>query len=130
MHDLILQCASARILDVWRVAVDKSSHQSLESYAHSALWSDIVKLSSSLVSGYLDQPYSGDQEFRNNTLILGRLLDYVELTHAMKHGDIGRVEATFMRWVFIFKSVGKHKYASQLVKTMNDLRFVYPERLA
>ncbi|KAI0090786.1 hypothetical protein BDY19DRAFT_1035348 [Irpex rosettiformis] len=130
MHDLILQCASARILDVWRVAINKLSHSSLESFADSSSWSDIVELSHDLVKGYLDQPLRGDQEFRNNTLILGRLLDYVELTHAMKHGDIGRVEATFLKWVFIFKSVGKHKYASQLIKTMNDLRFVYPARLA
>ncbi|KAI0083556.1 hypothetical protein BDY19DRAFT_1079007 [Irpex rosettiformis] len=130
MHDLILQCTSARILDVWRAAISKLSHLSLESYAQSASWSDIIELSHGLVKDYLDQPLRGDQEFRNNTLILGRLLDYIELTHAMKYGDIGRVEATFLKWVFIFKSVGKHKYASQLIKTMNDLRFVYPPRLA
>ncbi|KAI0733004.1 hypothetical protein BC629DRAFT_1572982, partial [Irpex lacteus] len=130
MHDLIRQCATARMLDVWRIAINKNVQQSIESYAESVSWPDVVELSRDLVKNYLDQPLTGDQEFRNNTIILARLLDYVELTHAMKHGDIGRVEATFLRWVFIFKSVGKHKYATQLVKTLNDLRFVYPARLA
>ncbi|KAI0702312.1 hypothetical protein BC835DRAFT_1411137 [Cytidiella melzeri] len=128
MHDLILQCAAARMLDIWRVEVEK--HRSLEEYAASSSWLDLERMSLLLAEKYLDKSTAKDGEFRNNTLILGRLLDYVELTHAMKHGDIGRVENTFLRWVCIFKSVGKHKYASQLVKTMLDLKFVYPERLA
>lgn len=48
----------------------------------------------------------------------------------MKHGDIGHVEATFLHWVFVFKSVGKHKYAAALVKVMNDLKYTYPLSLA
>ncbi|KAI0691137.1 hypothetical protein BC835DRAFT_1417357 [Cytidiella melzeri] len=128
MHDLILQCAAARMLDIWRVEVEK--HRSLEEYAASSSWLDLERMSLLLAEKYLDKSTAKDGEFRNNTLILGRLLDYVELTHAMKHGDIGRVENMFLCWVCIFKSVGKHKYASQLVKTMLDLKFIYPERLA
>ncbi|KAI0085494.1 hypothetical protein BDY19DRAFT_996633 [Irpex rosettiformis] len=130
MHDLILQCAMARMLDVWRVVVEKLPEGTLAVYAEAASWADIEKLSHDLVANYVDRQTAIDQELRNNTLILGRLLDYVELTHALKHGDIGRVEATFLRWTFVFKSVGKHKYATQLIKTMYDLRYVYPERLA
>ena len=129
MHDLILQCAAARILDIWRIEVGRSGFRSLDSYAESASWSDIEKVSLSLVKKYVDQSSAKDREFRNNTLILGRLLDYVELTHAMKHGDIGRVEETFLQWAFIFKSVGKHKYSAHLIKMSVNLQFVYPPSL-
>ncbi|KAI0688586.1 hypothetical protein BC835DRAFT_301430 [Cytidiella melzeri] len=131
MHDLITQCVAARMLDIWRVEVENHARQSLKEWATLATWADIEELPLSLTGKYVDKVLAArDQEFRNNSLILARLLDYVELAHAMKHGDIGRVEATFRRWVFIFKSVGKHKYAAQLIKTMADLKYVYPERLA
>lgn len=68
MHDLILQCATARMLDVWRVAINKVSNQPLEAYAQSVSWPDLIELSRDLVKNYLDQPLAGDQEFRNNTL--------------------------------------------------------------
>ncbi|KAI0750575.1 hypothetical protein BC629DRAFT_1584883 [Irpex lacteus] len=130
MHDLIAQCATARMLDIWRVETQNRGYSSLDSYAAAASWSDIEEMSMSLVHKYIDKSAAKDQEFRNNTLILGRLLDYVELAHAMKHGDIGRVEGTFLKWAFVFKSVGKHKYSAHLIKTMVNLRFVYPDRLA
>lgn len=130
LHELILQCAAARMLDVWRVEVDKRRGLTLEQFSKVATWSEIESLSVTLAQKYMDKAGSKDHEFRNNSLILARLLDYVELAHAMKHGDIGRVEATFLHWAFIFKSVGKHKYAAQLVKTANDLKYVYPEKLS
>jgi hypothetical protein len=130
MHDVILQCATARMLDIWRVEIKIRMGESLEQYAARTTWSELEKISSVLVDTYVDKPSAKDQEFRNNSLILGRLLSYVELTHAMKHGDIGRVEATFLEWVPVFKSVGKHKYANQLVKTLIDFQHVYPPRLS
>ncbi|RPD52131.1 hypothetical protein L227DRAFT_515315 [Lentinus tigrinus ALCF2SS1-6] len=133
MHDLIHQCAAARMLDAWRVEVGRHnpSHSTLEAFATSQpSWEDVEALSLALVARYVDKPGSPDGEFRNASLILGRLLLYVELCHAMKHGDIGRVERTFLHWVFVFKKVGKHKYASELVRISNNLKHTYPPRLA
>lgn len=132
MHELILQCTTARMVDIFRVEVgNRHLGDSLAGFAATKpQWEDIVKLSIDIATTYLDKPTSSDAEFRNNSLILARLLQYVELHHAMRHGDIGRVEATFLHWTFVFKSVGKHKYATQLVRTLIDLRYVYPERLA
>ncbi|KAF9493445.1 hypothetical protein BDN71DRAFT_1508550 [Pleurotus eryngii] len=131
MHEIIHQSAYARMLDCWQVKV-KTCLQltTLEAFAESKLtWDQIVELSLVLAQTYVDHEHTDNQEFRNNSLILGRLIQYVKLAHAMKHGDIGRVKATFLHWVFVFKSVGKHKYVTHLVKVMNDLRYVYPERL-
>ncbi|KAI0071748.1 hypothetical protein K474DRAFT_1606364, partial [Panus rudis PR-1116 ss-1] len=133
MHDLIHQCGTARMLDIWETEIHKrnSSHTSLADFANSnPSWQDVVDLSLQIVRTYVDKPNEKDAVFRNSSLILARLLLYIELAHAMKHGDIGQVELTFMDWAFIFKTVSKHKYAAALVKTVNDLRYVYPPRLA
>ncbi|TFK78632.1 hypothetical protein K466DRAFT_507002 [Polyporus arcularius HHB13444] len=133
MHDLIHQCADGRMLDVWRVEVNRRNpdHATLEDFASSTpTWEAIEAMSLSLVASYVDKPASQDGDFRNASLVLGRLLLYVELCHAMKHGDIGRVERTFLHWVFVFKKVGKHKYATELVRIMNELNHVYPPGLA
>jgi len=133
MHDLVHQCASARMLDCWRVELARrdATIQSLSDFAaQKPSWDAIVDLLYCLATKYLDSSDAADVEAQNNSLILGRLVRYVELCHAMKHGDIGRVEQSFMHWVFVFKSVGKHKYATHIIKLVNDMHYVYPDRLA
>ena len=132
MHELIHQCASARMLDIWRVEVSKRNPtcKSLHEYAQmTPTWEDLVEISIYIALNYLDKPKVNDLEFRNNSITLARLLQYTELAHAMKHGDIGRVEATFLHWALVFKSVRKHKYAAYLIKVMVDMKHVYPEPL-
>jgi len=114
MHDLIHQCGWARMLDCWCVEVSKRNPtcKTLDDYAQSTpAWEDIVELSIYLALNYLDQVDAYDIEFRNNSIILARLLQYIKLAHAMKYGDIGRIKATFVHWALVFKSVHKHKYA-------------------
>jgi len=64
--------------------------------AKEPLWQEIVMLSQRLAMEYLDRDTAADTEFGNNTVILAQLLQYLEVCHAMKHGNIGRVEAMFM----------------------------------
>ncbi|KAI0072064.1 hypothetical protein K474DRAFT_1678964 [Panus rudis PR-1116 ss-1] len=135
MHELIKQFALARMLEVWRVEVHKcnSAHTSLALFADSKpTWQDVVNLSLRIAKDYLSVPAmaTSDKLLRNNKIILARLLLYVETADAMKYGDIGRVEATFLPWASIHKTVSKHKYSAWLIKTRNDLMYVYPERLA
>jgi hypothetical protein len=92
-------------------------------------WEDLVEISIYLASNYLDKPYAEDFKFQNNLITLACLLQYIELTHAMKYGDIGHVKATFLHWALVFKSVHKHKYATYLLKLMVDMEYVYPEPL-
>ncbi|CAK5275025.1 unnamed protein product, partial [Mycena citricolor] len=54
---------------------------------------------------------------------------YEEITHAMNHGDIGRVETCFPAWIYIFKGTGKHKYAAHMIKFLRDVHFIYPPQL-
>ncbi|GLB35134.1 hypothetical protein LshimejAT787_0206990 [Lyophyllum shimeji] len=132
MHEVIHQCGWARMLDCWRVELQKQdpSCTSVEAYAATKpSWDDIVAVSITLATNYLDKPNAEDMEFRNSSITLARLVQYIELAHAMKHGDIGRVEMTFLHWAYVFKSVRKHKYSAYLIKLMNDMKHVYPEQL-
>ena len=47
----------------------------------------------------------------------------------MNAGDIGRIETLFLPWIALLKGCGKHKYARQMVKFLQDIHFVYPEPL-
>jgi len=132
MHDLIHQCGSAWMLDCWCVEVIKHNPtcKSLDDYAQTTpAWEDLVEISMYLALNYLDKPDAEDLEFRNNSITLAHLSRYIKLAHAMKYGDIGRIEATFLDWALVFKSVRKHKYAAYLIKLMVDMRHVYPEPL-
>jgi hypothetical protein len=132
MHELIHQCGWARMLECWCVEIVRRNPtcKTLEDYAQKKpSWDELVEISTCLVANYLDKPSHEDLEFRNNSLVLAHLIQYIELAHAMKHGDIGRVEATFLHWAFVFKSVRKHKYSAYLIKLMVDMKYIYPEPL-
>ena len=70
-----------------------------------------------------------DQQFENQTVRNRDYLLYVDLCNAMNAGDIGRVEVSFLPWIYIFCATGKHKYASQLARFLKNLHEVYPPAL-
>lgn len=53
----------------------------------------------------------------------------MDLCHAMNAGDIERVEASFLPWVYIFRATGKHKYATHMTKFLINMNFNYPTSL-
>ncbi|EPQ58924.1 hypothetical protein GLOTRDRAFT_23636, partial [Gloeophyllum trabeum ATCC 11539] len=142
MHEVIQHVGIASRLDCWREQVHKLNHNidSLEKWAAAKpTWEEIVTVSSHLVRNYVagqELPTQRlrpgkvrDEQYENTLLKNQHCLLYEELTYAMNAGDIGRVEDCFMPWVFIFRACGKHKYATQMVKFLHDVHFVYPERL-
>jgi hypothetical protein len=86
------------MLKCWRVEVmrHKPSCTGLDNYAQmKPTWEELVEISIHLATKYLDKPHTDDLEFWNNSITLALLLQYIELAHVMKHGDMGSVEATF-----------------------------------
>ncbi|KAG2090510.1 hypothetical protein BD769DRAFT_1371641 [Suillus cothurnatus] len=70
------------------------------------------------------------QRFKNQTLRNRDELLYIDLCQAMNTGDIGRVEASFLPWIYIFKATSKHKYLSQISRFLNNLQFNWLESLS
>ncbi|KAH9023949.1 hypothetical protein EDB85DRAFT_1870357 [Lactarius pseudohatsudake] len=145
MHDVVHHELRATILECWRIevsALDPENWTSLEAFAASKLdWDLVVKISEEIVWKYVatveglaqlrTKPETErDQQFENQTLQNRDYLLYVDLCNTMNAGDIGRVEASFLPWIYIFCATGKHKYALQLARFMKNLHEVYPPALS
>ena len=70
-----------------------------------------------------------DHQYENILTRIDYILLYEEFAYSMRCGDVGRMETCLRRWIPIFKSTGKHKYATHLLEFMTDVHFVYPESL-
>lgn len=143
MDSFIHHDAAASFLDCWRIHVQRvnPSYTSLKAFAEAQpAWETIVGISERIAVDNVagrhfrasrHQPGKDrDQVFENSMLKNRDFLLYIELHHALNHGDIGRVEATFVDWSMIFKATGKHKYAAHLIQTLMNLHHIYPEPLA
>ncbi|KAH9855610.1 hypothetical protein C2E23DRAFT_950349 [Lenzites betulinus] len=139
MHEVIQHVGIASRLDCWRVGVAQACKiDSLERWAATEpSWDDIVSLATQLVRTFVDDTSISrlrsqarrDQQWENTLLREKYFLLYEELSYAMNAGDIGRVEACFMPWVFIFRGCGKHKYATQMIWFLHNVHRVYPPGL-
>ncbi|KAF8589050.1 hypothetical protein K439DRAFT_1333647 [Ramaria rubella] len=138
MHTFIHHETAASILDCWRIHVTcrNGAHRSLKDFAESKpTWETIVEISEAITHGNIasggfasswgQEVREQDMVFENLQLKLRDFLLYVELHHAMTHGDISRVEATLVDWSLIFKVTGKHKYAAWVTQTLMNLNHVF-----
>ncbi|KAF8815306.1 hypothetical protein BYT27DRAFT_7226013 [Phlegmacium glaucopus] len=142
MHECIQHVGIVSRLEVWRLAAKARfpSVASLEDFAALAPeWNILVEMATEIA---LQHPTSAnfsrmrtrnagdrDQQLENMILREEYFLLYEEISHGLNHGDIGRVETCFMPWIFIFAGCGKHKYAAEMRRYLEDVHFVYPESL-
>ncbi|KAJ6617197.1 hypothetical protein B0H10DRAFT_2164482 [Mycena sp. CBHHK59/15] len=145
MHEVIAHIGAALRLDAWRVEVLRRNPQwtSLQVFADSKpSFALITEISDYLASHYVagaedlnifevrQRPMQERDQQHENVLQMHQYFNlYEELSFAMNFGDIGRIETLFPTWIYIFKAVGKHKYAAHMLKFMTDLHFVYPPPL-
>ncbi|KAF8961386.1 hypothetical protein BDZ97DRAFT_1905532 [Flammula alnicola] len=143
MHDLIHHDIAASMLNCWGLEAEGHNKKwsSLDAFANSQpSWDLIVEMSEDIVLKYVGNipnlrearkkpDHQRDKIFENQILRNRDELLYVELSHAMNAGDIGRVEETFLQWIYIFKATGKHKYAWHTLQFMFNLWKVYPPEL-
>jgi hypothetical protein len=143
MHDVIQHDIWTSMLDCWEreVKLYNATWVLLTAFAEAKpSWDDIVTISEVIAKKYIGtskillkerkKPESQtDQLFENQILRNRDELLYLELSHAMNSGDISRVEATFLHWIYMFKAAGKHKYATQILKFMFNLEFLYSPEL-
>ncbi|PPQ97757.1 hypothetical protein CVT26_001805 [Gymnopilus dilepis] len=144
MHDVIHHDIWAAMLDCWRLEAmaRNSAWKSLEDFAKAKPnWELIVDMSEAIVRKYVatlptiskerkKATEDRDQIFENQIIRNRDELLYLELSHAMNAGDIGRVEATFLPWIYMFRATGKHKYSTHMLQFMFNLRHVYSADLA
>ncbi|KAF9027204.1 hypothetical protein BDZ89DRAFT_1101935 [Hymenopellis radicata] len=137
MHEVIQHVGIVSRLDCWRI---ECGADSLDAFAESEpSWEKLTEMANALAKGYVSGPSFARERARpaaerdevkeNHDLRASLFLLYEEFTYALNWGDIGRLETTFMPWVYIFRSCGKHKYSTYLRKYLRDVHFRYPAGL-
>ncbi|KAF8448809.1 hypothetical protein L210DRAFT_3337811, partial [Boletus edulis BED1] len=142
MHQLIIYDGICRRLDCWHVEARSRNpcHDTLESFAASEpSFEDLQDVANKMAQTYVanhqirrmrkHESSHRDEQYENALLLNKYMLLYEELSYAMNHGDIGRVEACTIVWILIFKATGKHKYALQMTQFLCDIHFKFPEGL-
>lgn len=147
MHEVIAHEGIALRLDAWTTEVKRRDKTctTLENFAAtSPMESTITELSDYLAAHYVaggqestdifalrtQTPTAQRDHQHENILLMHKyFLLYEEMSFAMNHGDIGRVETLFPPWITIFRGTGKHKYASHMAKFLSDIHFVYTPEL-
>lgn len=143
MHEAIQHVGIVLRLDCWRIlAADlHDSCFSLEDLAaRQPTWEELVKMATKLCQSHvapndiqtttrLQDESARDAQHENGLIRQQCFLLYEELSYAMNNSDIERVEACFVPWMSIFSACGKHKYAAELKRYLEDVHFRYPEGL-
>ncbi|KIK76014.1 hypothetical protein PAXRUDRAFT_18507 [Paxillus rubicundulus Ve08.2h10] len=144
VHDVVHHDLWASMLDCWRLEAMRcnSTWSDLDKFASSKpSWELIESMSYHIVNKYVastkdlddarEKPQAQrDKRFENQTLRNRDKLLYIDLCHAMNAGDVGRVENSFLPWIYMFKATGKHKYTSQMTRFLTNLQFNYPKDLS
>ena len=143
MHEVIQHVGVASRLDIWRVEASRlpsSRTQSLEEFARTnPTWKDLCAMANSMVEKFVAQDNLSamrelpkaqrDKQYENSLLRMQYFLLYEEISHAMNAGDIGHVEICFLPWMMIFAACGKHKYATEMQRYLENVHFIYPKEL-
>lgn len=139
---IIQDSGRCRRLTCWVNAVEEmEKHSSLDDFAASQPSLETLKtLADHLAMNYVAggklerkrrtmTDKERDKQLENGLLMNKYFLLFEEISYAMNHGDIGRVEVCMLPWILIFKSTGKHKYATHLTRYLFNVHFVYPKGL-
>lgn len=147
IHEIIQHAGIVLRLDAWtqKIRQHNPAWKSLEQFAASnPPWELIETMSNELatecVAGedvtkpnlYMVRQRAKperDQEHENVLLTHQYLLKYEELSYSMNVGDIGRFDSNLPFWIYFFKGSGKPNYANAALQYLNDVLFVYPEKL-
>ena len=142
MHEVIQHVGIVGRLDMWRIAAKKcnSAHSDLTLFAGSKPeWGVLVEMANTMAlqdtkNNDISRLRAQDDKKRDkqweNTILRTQYFSlYEEMSHAINHGDIGRVEDLFAPWIQIFLGCGKHKYATEMRRHLVNMHFVYPAGL-
>ncbi|EKM73763.1 hypothetical protein AGABI1DRAFT_134132 [Agaricus bisporus var. burnettii JB137-S8] len=143
LHEVILHVGIVLRLDAWRIEVSRRHPEckSLEDWANTnPTWQEIVEIAIELVERFVGGPdlsdefrkddSQRDQAFEITKAYHKDFLLYEETNYSMNHGDIGRLDACLIEWVFYFMACGKTKYAQEMLHYLENMYIQYPKPLA
>lgn len=140
MHEVIQHVGIVSRLDCWVIEARKQGFESLEDFAASdPSWDYLEKISHRLAVEHVagsdilalraKTEQLRDETHENMLLRQQYFLLYEQMSFAMNMGDIGRIETLFLPWMYIFQGCGKHKYAGEMKRYLENVHFIYPKSL-
>ncbi|GLB39303.1 hypothetical protein LshimejAT787_0604650 [Lyophyllum shimeji] len=141
MHEVIQHVGIVSRLDCWSIEARKRGFETLDDFAASdPSLDELQQTANRLALEHVAGPDmsalrggtegSRDQQHENILLRQQYFLLYEQMSFAMNAGDIGRVETLFLPWMLIFQGCGKHKYAAELRRYLDNVHFIYPKGLS
>ncbi|THU87114.1 hypothetical protein K435DRAFT_682268 [Dendrothele bispora CBS 962.96] len=133
-HELLQISVAAHVIDGYRIF---SNTEDLEEWATSATWVDFEKVTNDVYEklfstkayNTLKNSSYRDTVHENNVLYNRDALFYIELVHAIKVGDIGRVTNVLRVWMIMMRAPKTMpKYADAIFETLGRVA-TYPEKL-
>jgi len=141
IHDAIRHIGACRRLDCLRVMVQEDQYTSLQAFADSQpRWGRVQVLARAAVRRFLPypdelppiqnkEPEERDEQLENSIGFNIYSALYEEMSYAMDHGDIGRVEMCLIAWAPLFEAAGKKKYSHHTIKLVHDLNHTFPPKM-
>ena len=137
-HDAIRNIGICRRLDCIRVLAEEGGYSGLQGFADSKpKWPDILTFARKVVKRFVpswpelqdmdkNEPEERDGQLENSLVFNVYSTLYEEMSYAMDHGDIGRVEMCLIAWAPLFEAAGKNKYSHHTIRLVYDLNNVFP----
>jgi hypothetical protein len=136
MHEVIQHVGIVSRFDCWVNEAQKQGFKTLEDFtASNPSWDYLEKISYRLAVEHVAGPDMSarsaeteqlrDELHENMLLRQQYFLLYEQMSFALNMGDIGRVETLFLPWMYIFQGCGKHKYAAEMKRYLENVHFIY-----
>lgn len=137
-RDLIFKSLYARVLHCLLLVSDSAS---LEDYAKTVTWDDLLLHAKSIVTRFADVDMvaglretrertgadGGDMVFESALLFMRDALLLREFCDAVKMGDSGRIVPVLKLWALSFRGSGKTKYAYETMMLIHNITHVWPK---
>lgn len=128
MDELLRHVFTATVLRLWEVSVENKEMCDLKKYSSeesSNLISDKVM---EIIDRDLKASNIEDIPSRNATLFLRDMMLYMELSSAIKVGDVGRIEKALNWLTIVFNAGGTPNYANELMHFRCCIKHVWDEQ--
>lgn len=128
MDEFLRHVFTAMVLRLWEVSMGAEEMQSLENYSDNAAFSDCINEKvMEIIDRDINAPNIENTSSRNATLFLRDMIMYMELSSAIKIGDIGRIEKALKWLTIIFHAGSTPHYAYELMHFRCCFKYVWDE---
>ncbi|KAF9080959.1 hypothetical protein BGX29_004873, partial [Mortierella sp. GBA35] len=135
VNELLRNVFDGMVLRIWREELGVDSSKTLDTWGANqdttTMLNEVSTTAEAIRARYLVRPELTRKAYGNaNTnaaLFIRDMLVYIELSDAIKQGDVGRIKAVLVPITIMFQAGGTKNYANQLLRLAFDIRHIWTE---